>query len=474
MSGSILWFRRDLRLSDHRALRAACETGPVYPLFIRDAAVDRLGAAPKWRLEAGLARLAGALDAAGSRLILRSGDALDVLQALIEETGAEAVHWHRLYDRQARARDERVKTTLTAYGIKAQSHAGHLLFEPWQVQTAAGAGFKVFTPFWKAMRGRDPGTPLLRPPRIGAPDVWPESEALESWGLGRAMQRGAAIVARYEDPGEAAAQARLEAFTDGAMAGYGQSRDALGESEGSSGLSGYLSLGEVSARQVWAAAFGSEPGPESRRGARPGGEGFLRQLGWREFAWHLLFHSPDMPDTPWRPGWADFPWQETSPAAQAWTRGQTGVDLVDAAMRELYVTGRMQNRARMVVASYLTKHLMVDWRFGQRWFEDCLTDWDVASNALGWQWVAGCGPDAAPFFRIFNPERQAAKFDPDGRYRQRWLAEGQARPPATALAFFEAVPKHWRLHPDMPRPAPAVTLRQGRERALAAWRATRG
>ena len=469
MSGQqpqIWWIRRDLRLADNRALIAAVAAGPVTPLFIRDASVDALGAAAKWRLGAGLAKLEQALGEAGSRLILRTGQAGAVLQDIIAETGAAGVHWQRLYDPEARARDAAIKADLKAAGIAAQSHAGHLLTEPWEVSTGTGGTYKVFTPFWKTIRGRDPGVALPAPGQMPGPEDWPQSESLEDWGFGDGLQRGLDIVGRHHAPGEAAARERLAGFLNEGVAEYPDKRDAVAE-DGTSGLSDYLSLGEISPRQIWQAAA------RARAEGMGGAEAFLRQIAWRDFAHHLMFHDPHLLNDNWRAGWEGFPWiiDRDHPHYIAWQQGRTGIALVDAAMRELYVTGRMHNRARMVAASYLTKHLMIHWKLGLDWFADCLTDWDPASNAMGWQWVAGTGPDATPYFRVFNPDTQAEKFDPTGAYCTRWLAEGQQNPTDTALSFYEVIPRRWGLSPKDARPDPVVSLPDGRKHALAAYAA---
>lgn len=464
-SPCILWFRRDLRLADHPALRAAAEGGrPVIPVFIRDSTVDDLGAAPRWRLERGIEVFAEALEAAGSRLILRAGPALEVLRELVAETGAEAVHWSRLYDPAARERDARVKEGLRGDGLVAKSFPGHLLFEPWTVETGQGGFYKVFTPYWKAVRDRDLPQPCPKP-TLHAPDRWPDSDDLGDWGLGRAMRRGAAVVAGHVAPGEAAANRRFGQFLARRIADYDTARDMVAE-DGTSGMSQYLSLGEVSPLTLWTKSLGA---------TGKGAETFRKELAWREFAYHLMFHTPHLTDAPWREEWRDFPWNEDERRREviAWKRARTGEPLVDAALREMYVTGRMHNRARMVVASHLCKHLLCHWRIGLRWFEEHLVDWDPANNALGWQWVAGSGPDAAPYFRVFNPETQADRFDPDGEYRKRWIAEGQAQPPETALSYFDAIPERWALRPGDAYPDRIVGLKEGRERALAAYEDSR-
>ncbi|MFN3938350.1 MAG: cryptochrome/photolyase family protein [Gemmobacter sp.] len=458
------WVRRDLRLSDNPGLSHVCGQGcPVIPVFILDPETEEWGAAPKWRLGEGLAAFAATLRDRGSRLILRRGRALCVLRALIEETGARAVHWGRLYDPASKARDSAVKAALRRDGIAAESHPGHLLHEPWTVATKEGGFYRVYTPFWRAVAAREVPEPDRAPHRIAAPEGWPASDRLADWALGRAMRRGAAIVAGHARVGEDAARDRLYRFMTEKVARYALDRDRP-DRDGTSGLSQNLALGEIGARTVWhAAARAREEGQ--------GDETFLKELVWREFAWHLLHHTPHIASASWREDWDDFPWRHDNDDAERWRRGMTGVQLVDAAMREMYVTGTMHNRARMVAASFLTKHLLTHWRVGLRWFEDCLIDWDPASNAMGWQWVAGSGPDAAPYFRVFNPDGQAERFDPDGAYRRRFIAEIAPRPGREALAYFEAVPESWGLDPAAPYPEPVIGLAEGRERALAVYRA---
>ena len=433
-------------------------------VFIRDDTVDSLGAAPKWRLGAGLEALRQGLEAAGSRLILRSGPAKDVLAALIAETGAQAVYWSRAYDPQSIARDTDVKSTLKAAGFEAKSFGGHLMFEPWTAQTKTGGFYKVYTPFWKSVKDRDVDAPIAAPSTIPAPEAWPISEDLSDWHMGRAMQRGADIVAGYAQVGEQAAQDRLAHFMDEIVAGYGGSRDLPG-SDGTSRLSQNLALGEISPHQCWHA------GMRALDEGKPGAETFLKELVWREFAYHLMHHTPQILTGNWKPEWDAFPWNtdETRPEVLAWKQGRTGIPFVDAAMREMYVTGTMHNRGRMIVASYLTKHLMCHWQIGLRWFEDCLTDWDPASNAMGWQWSAGSGPDATPYFRVFNPVTQLDKFDKNGDYTARWIAEGMTNPSPTALSYFGAIPQSWALSPQDRYPNAIVDPAEGRTRALDAY-----
>lgn len=461
----IIWFRRDLRLCDHPALHAACETGrPVIPVYILDDLAEGLGAAPKWRLGLGLERFARSLEAAGSRLILRRGDVLKVLSDLIRETGAGAVYWSRLYDPDSVARDTRVKSTLKEDGIEARSFGGHLMFEPWTVQTKTGGYYKVYTPFWKMVRTRIVDAPLPAPKTIPAPRTWPNSDRLETWQMGAAMNRGASIVRPHVRLGEQAASDRLAYFIDHIVAGYDASRDRP-DQDGTSGLSENLALGEISPHRCWAA------GMRALQDGKAGSETFLKELVWREFAYHLMHHTPRILTGNWKEDWDAFPWNTDpdTPEAIAWKRGRTGMQFVDAAMREMYVTGRMHNRGRMIVASYLTKHLQCHWQIGLKWFEDCLIDWDPASNAIGWQWSAGSGPDATPYFRVFNPVTQLDKFDPQRAYVRKWLAEGLSKPSQAALSYFDAIPKSWQMAPSDAYPAAIVAADVGRKRALDAY-----
>lgn len=459
----ILWFRRDLRLGDQPMLAAAVASGrPIVPVFILDPETEAIGAAPKWRLGLAVADFQRALAAVGIRLILRRGAALEVLQGLVAETGAGGVWWSRLYDLASVARDTDVKAALKSYGVEARSFVGHLLHEPWEVQTGQRGFYRVFTPYWKAMRGLGVAAPEPAPKVLRGVETGLASDRLEDWRLGAAMNRGALVVGRYQAAGETAARSRLAAFLAGPVQRYSEMRDYPGVA-GTSRLSENLTYGEIGIREVWHA------GLRSRDEGYAGAESFLRELAWREFSYHLMHHTPQITSGNWKPEWDSFPWRGDSPEAERWRRGMTGEPFVDAAMRELYVTGTMHNRARMIAGSYLTKHLMTDWKVGLDWFAECLTDWDPAANAMGWQWVAGSGPDSAPFFRIFNPAGQAEKFDADGRYRRRFIAEMSKPPHPEALAYFQAVPRSWELAPERPYPKPVVDLAAGRAAALAAY-----
>lgn len=462
----IYWFRRDLRLGDHPGLTEVAKTGrPIIPVFILDEVVETHGAAPKWRLGLGVEHFAQRLEELGSRLILRRGDALQVLRDLVSDSGAGAVHWTRAYDPKAIERDSGVKSGLKSDGIDAVSHRGHLLFEPWTVETKTGDFYKVFTPMWKSVRDRDVPPPEPAVTELNGPDRWPNSDTLKDWQLGAGMQRGSEIVAKHVRVGEDKALNRLAVFMRDIVGEYDTTRD-LPAVDGTSRLSENLTYGEIGPRTCWHA------GQRALQDGKEGAETFLKELVWREFAYHLVYHTPRITSANWREEWDAFPWKDDERAAEirAWKQGRTGVEFVDAAMREMYVTGTMHNRGRMIVASYLTKHLMTHWKVGLEWFEECLTDWDPASNAMGWQWSAGSGPDATPYFRIFNPDTQIEKFDKNAEYRERYLAEPYEDPGDEALDYFNAIPQHWKLSPNDTYPEPVVALDEGRERALSAYK----
>ena len=462
----ILWFRRDLRTVDHAALTAAVHSGrPVVPVFVFDPLSDAIGASPKFRLGLSVAALTEDLAKLGLRLILRRGEALAVLRDLVAQTGAGAVYWSRLYDPESKSRDIDVKAGLKADGLEVKSFAGHLLFEPWTVETKTGGFYKVFTPMWKRVRSRELPACLPAPSAVRGPEVWPVSDDLDDWQMGAAMRRGAAVLRPYCAVGQDAAQARLEVFLEDRVGDYRENRD-LPSVDGTSRLSENLTYGEISPLMCW------HGGWRALHAGKSDAEVFLKELVWREFAYHLAHHTPRIVDANWKPEWDGFPWNEAdTPEVIAWKQGRTGIPFVDAAMREMYVTGTMHNRGRMIVASYLTKHLMTHWKVGQAWFADCLTDWDPASNAMGWQWAAGSGPDAAPYFRVFNPVTQLDKFDKGHGYADRWIAEGALMPSDTALSYFDAVPCAWGLSPKDRYPEPVVALDVGRNRALAAYAA---
>jgi deoxyribodipyrimidine photo-lyase len=464
---TLYWVRKDFRLSDNAALDAAIEgDGSVIPVCILDEVVEGYGAAPKWRWGKAAEAFASTLEGKGSRLILRRGNALSVLRELIAETGAKRVIWGRQYDREAKTRDTKVKAELKKDGVDAISVRNHLLFEPWDIETKTGGPYRVYTPFKNACLARDishDATSL--PSTLPSPAEWPKSDSLDAWALDAEMNRGAEIVSHYAAIGEDAARGRLGAFIK-KIADYGEARDRPSVI-GTSRLSENLAWGEISPLTIWRTVRGSADS------GTDGAKVYLSEILWREFAYHLTHHYPNIIDANWRDEWDAFPWREDNEDAERWRRGMTGIPFVDAALRELYTTGIMHNRLRMLTASLLTKHLMTDWRVGERWFSECLIDWDPASNAMGWQWAAGSGPDASPFFRIFNPETQATKFDPKGSYIDKWIAEKAPSPREDGRNFFAAIPRIWDMSADQPYPDPIVDLKAGRERALAAYKEMR-
>lgn len=478
MTATVVWFRQDLRLQDNPALGAAlARGGPVVPVFIWDGAGEGdwlVGGASRWWLHHSLAALDESLRARGLRLILRRGNAEEVLGRLIRECGATGVHWNRRYEPAAVVRDAVLKTRLPALGAEARSFNAALLFEPHAVKNKSGGPFQVFTPFWRhcltlpvEVPAKMPGGPWP------APKQWPESLRLEELELLPRIRWDVGL-AKVWQPGEAGAAARLKRFVTVAMDNYTDQRNRP-DIEGTSALSPYLHFGEIGPRQIWAAvaatARGSGVFPPSR-----GAQVFLSEVGWREFAHHLLFHFPHTPAEPLREEFARFPWRRDAVQLRAWQRGRTGYPIVDAGMRQLWQTGWMHNRVRMVVASFLVKHLRISWQEGAAWFWDTLVDADLASNTLGWQWTAGCGADAAPYFRVFNPVLQGEKFDAAGDYVRRWVPE-LARVPArwihrpweASAAELEAAGV--RLGQDYP--APIVDHSAARAAALAAFHGLR-
>jgi deoxyribodipyrimidine photo-lyase len=422
---TLVWFRQDLRIADNPALIAAIEArDPIIPIFIHAPAEEGPwppGGAARWWLHHSLKELQENLAACGSRLCIRaSGDSLSALRALARESGATRVVWNRRYEPAAILRDREITAALRSDGLETKSFNSALLHEPWTIRTTSGGPFQVFTPFWRHCASlADPADPLPAPQALRAPDAWPEALPLDQLSLLARLPWSHGIQAAWT-PGSAAAHALLGEFLTERFDDYASRRDRPGI-RGTSRLSPYLHFGEIGPREIWHATrrFALQRGQHtSWRESH-----FLRELGWREFAHHLLFHFPETPEQPLRARYAGFPWKSNATTLKAWQRGTTGYPIVDAGMRELWQTGWMHNRMRMVVASFLVKDLLLPWTQGARWFWDTLVDADLASNTLGWQWVAGCGADAAPFFRIFNPVSQGTKFDPDGTYVRRWVPE---------------------------------------------------
>ena len=476
----LLWFRHDLRLHDNAALASALAGGaPVIPIYILDVAGEGRwapGGAARWWLHHSLAALEASLRKRGSRLVLARGDSAAILLDFCRSTGAAAVYWNDHHEPAARIRDRAVAAALAARGLSLQTSGGALLFEPAAIANRQGRPFQVFTPFWRHCLTLPVAGPVRLPARLfPAPARWPDTRELADLALCSQLGWDAGFGGVW-NPGEIGAQARLKAFFAGCADTYDEQRNQPGI-EGTSRLSPHLHFGEISPRQIWAAARARAKAsgvfPSSR-----GIQTFLSEIGWREFAHHLLHHFPWTPEQPLRPAFARFPWAQDPGGAglRAWQRGCTGYPIVDAGMRQLWHTGWMHNRVRMIAASFLVKHLRLPWTEGAAWFWDTLVDADLANNTLGWQWSAGCGADAAPYFRIFAPVLQGRKFDPDGTYVRRWVPELTSLPARW-------IHEPWAAPPAVRRaagvelggnyPAPIVEHARARADALAAFRSLR-
>ncbi len=470
MSSTIVWFRQDLRIADNPALSAATRRGlPVIPIFIFAPEQEGRwapGGAARWWLHHSLHELDKELRGHGSRLIIRKGNTLGNLEELIRQSQADAVFWNHRYEPTARRQEDGIADTLRKRGLTVETFNAALLFEPEEVLNKQGEPYRVFTPYYHACLARgEPAAPVPPPRRLPAPKRWPCSLKHTDLQLMPTINWAGGLEETWK-PGEQAARQVLKRFVARTLNDYHEQRERP-DREGTSRLSPYLHWGEISPRQVW-----------STIRARPGrdAEAFLRQLIWREFAHHLLDHFPRTPTEPLRPEFKRFAWKSNRKLLSAWQRGRTGYPLVDAGMRQLWHTGWMHNRVRMIVASFLVKHLLIPWTAGAEWFWDTLVDADLANNTFGWQWTAGCGADAAPYFRIFNPVSQAERFDPDGRYVRRWVPE-LARLPvpwihqpweANASILAEAGVRLGRTYPE-----PIVEHHEARRRALAAYQQMR-
>ena len=481
MKATLLWFRQDLRLQDNPALHAAmARGGAIVPVFVLDGAAEGRwapGGASRWWLHHALAALDAGLRARGSRLIVAQGDTSAILRRLIETTGADAVYWNRRYEPAAIARDSRLKAGFTAAGIEARSFNAALLNEPQTIANKQGGPFQVFTPFWRHCLT----LPVPPPVKSGsgplpAPARWPESMELDALALLPRIPWAGGLRATWT-PGEAGAAKRLKVFVAEAIAAYSDRRNLPGVA-GTSMLSPHLHFGEIGPRQIWAAVAATA----RESGVFPPSKGagvFLSEVGWREFAHHLLYHFPHTPEQPLREDFNRFAWADDPQGdkLRAWQRGRTGYPIVDAGMRELWHTGWMHNRVRMIVGSFLVKHLRLPWQHGAAWFWDTLVDADLASNTLGWQWTAGCGADAAPYFRVFAPVLQGQKFDADGTYVRRWVPEIAKLPAEFLHAPWEAPDEVLRsagVRLGETYPRPVVDHAVARNEALAAFKALRG
>jgi deoxyribodipyrimidine photo-lyase len=473
---AIVWFRKDLRVADNPALSAALDRGgPVIGLYVLDEGRPLSpGGAQRWFLHHALEALSGRLAALGVPLVFRRGDAGDAVADVARAAGAGAVFWNRRYAAPEIEQDKTVKAGLAAAGVDVQSFNGTLLREPWEVKTKSGGAYRVYTPFWNALRALGPGRAALDAPRKKAPTAPPvASLSLGDLSLSPVRPNWAREFADRWTPSEAGARAALDDFLAEPATRYGDDRNRP-DLKGTSQLSPHLAVGTISAIDVWRAAVIA-----IETGRIPEDEGwkFLSEIAWREFSYHLLYFNPAMATAPLRVEFAQFPWRDDQDALAAWKKGMTGVPIVDAGMRELWRTGWMHNRVRMIVASFLVKNLLIDWREGERWFWDTLVDADPANNPASWQWVAGSGADAAPYFRIFNPVTQGEKFDPDGAYVRRYVPELSGLPAETIhqpWTASEQALKRANIVLGRTYPAAIVDLGETRKRALAAYDDMRG
>ncbi|MHC4672392.1 MAG: cryptochrome/photolyase family protein [Planctomycetota bacterium] len=474
MSSAIIWFRQDLRLDDNPALSVAVKRGlPVIPLYIWSPGQEgswATGAASRWWLHHSLVGLDQILRQAGSRLIIRRGNALRVIETLVRETNADAVYWNRCYEPAAIKKDDKLETLLVRQGLEIKTFNSSLLFEPWQIHNKQGQPFRVFTPYFKTCLALpEPPKPISTPSRLPTPKKWPQSLSATDIGLLPKIDWAKGIESAWT-PGEKSAQQTLNQFLKHGLVNYETDRDRP-DLSGTSRLSPYLHWGQISPRQIWYAIKKVTKNNKSMK-LKKNAQSYLRQLVWREFAHHLLYYFPHTIDQPLHMEFSKFPWKSSTKDLRSWQQGRTGYPLVDAGMRELLYTGWMHNRVRMVVASFLVKHLLIRWQEGAKWFWDTLVDADLANNTFGWQWSAGCGADAAPYFRIFNPVLQAKKFDPNSDYVRQWVPEISALPdkyihspwnaPSKVLA--DAGMKLGRTYPR-----PIVDHTQARQRALTVY-----
>ncbi len=465
----IVWFRRDLRVADNPALSEAAKTGrPVICLYILETEREReLGGASKWWLHHSLQSLSEDLEAIGATLILRKGQAFRILDMLIEETGADSIYWNRRYDLAPREIDAAIKSDLKARGLTVETFRANLLSEPWTVKTKTDNYYKVFTPYWRAAQDSlDTGKPLPTPKSIKTYTGEIKSNSLESLKLLPSSPDWGSKMSPHWTIGSKGAAKALEQFVGGPVADYPEDRNRPDKDNGTSKLSPHLAFGEISPKQIW---HGCKGNLDSARK-------FLAEIGWREFSYVLLFHNPKLATENFKPAFDGFEWNPSEDNLQAWQHGQTGYPFVDAGMRQLWQTGWQHNRVRMVTASFLIKHLLIDWREGEKWFWDTLVDADPASNAASWQWVAGSGADASPYFRIFNPFTQGEKFDPNGDYVRKFVPELSKLPKKYIHRPWEApqnVLDYAGVTLGKTYPKPIVDHKEAREKALAAYKASR-
>jgi deoxyribodipyrimidine photo-lyase len=467
----IVWFRQDLRVADHPALTAAAQTGqPVIPLYILDDTAPgtwKRGGASRWWLHHSLEALSADLAALGSQLILRQGATTAVLAEIAATTGAKTIHTSRCYEPWAGALEAEAHSELAESDVQLKRYAGNLLFDPDQVRTKTGEVYKVYTPFWRTVSGIDVRVPLPAPEALIAPTKWPKSEKLATFDLLPTKPDWSGTMRESWKPGSAGAAERLTTFLDEAVSTYTGDRNRP-DKIGTSRLSPHLHFGEISPATCWHA---TRTRMQARPGADQGAETYLKELVWREFSYSLLHHWPDLPEVAFKKDFSAFPWQPDAVKLRAWQKGMTGYPIVDAGMRELWATGWMHNRVRMIVGSFLVKDLLISWTEGEAWFWDCLVDADLASNAASWQWIAGSGADASPYFRIFNPQKQGETFDPDGDYVRKWIPEIKRLPNKLIHAPQLAPPEILRacgITLGQTYPRPIVDHAEARNLALAA------
>lgn len=466
----IVWFRQDLRVADNPAFSAAVNTGqPVIPVYILDDETPgdwKPGGAARWWIHHSIEVLADSLSDLGGALILRAGNAKSVIADLVQECDPAGVYWNRCYEPFAIARDKDIKASLQDAGLEVKSFNGSLLHEPWTIETKAGGFYKVYTRYWHACRDRGtPEHPIAAPEKIVPPDIMPKSDHLDDWALLPTKPDWAQGFRDRWTPGEHGAHQRLNAFLDDVADQYIEQRN-LPAVLGTSNLSPYTHIGDISPRQIWHRTI-------QKLGWTGQTEAFLKEIVWREFAYHVFYYLPDLPEKPMNQKFSDFPWVDDPDALKAWQQGMTGYPMVDAGMRELWQTGHMHNRVRMIVGSFLVKHLLLPWQDGEAWFWDTLVDADLAVNAFSWQWIGGCGADAAPYFRIFNPITQGEKFDGEGEYVRKYIPEIADLPNKYLFSPWEApgdVLEDAKVELGKTYPKPIVAHKAARERALDAFK----
>ncbi len=462
MSNAIVWFRQDLRLKDNPAFVNACEhSDHIIPLYILDESSFILGEAQRWWLHHSLISLDNDLKKIGLTLCLRKGNTQDILQEIVNQHAIESIYWNRCYEPDIIQRDTLIKKTFQDKGLHIQSSNGSLLHEPWEIKNTSGNFFKVFSPYWKAcLKKLIIPNPLLsyQQPR----SLNTNTDTLDSWKLLPDNPNWAAAFEDYWRPGEQGAEEKLADFISLHLKGYNTSRDEPAKNS-TSKLSPHLHFGEISPWQVFRAIENVKLEQDCDVKSI---ERFLSEMGWREFSYHLLYYVPSLPVANFKSEFDAFPWQLNPVFLKNWQQGKTGYPIVDAGMRELWHTGYMHNRVRMIVASFLIKDLFIDWRVGASWFFNTLLDADLANNSASWQWVAGSGADAAPYFRIFNPVLQGEKFDPNGEYIKRWVPELKSIPIKWIHTPWLAPKNNLNIHIGQDYPAPIVDHSEARKAAL--------